>query len=53
MPSTDITYYIRDCGNMKCKRNLTKLWEEIPIKGLIPFVSVASFDDCKEWRERE
>ena len=52
MPSTDITYCTRECGNMECKRNVTKLWEEIPIKGVIPFVSMTSFDDCKEWRRK-
>lgn len=53
MPSTDITYCTRECGNMECKRNVTKFWEDIPTKGLIPFVSMTSFDDCKEWGEKE
>lgn len=47
MPSTDITYCTRVCGNMECKRNkehtkdiYTPLW-------------FSDFKDCKEWRNKD
>lgn len=45
MPSTDITYCVRDCGNMECKRNKEYIQDK--------YVSLASFDDCKEWRKKD
>ena len=44
MPSTDMDYCTRECGNVECKRNkehtrdiYTPLW-------------FSDFKDCKEWR---
>ena len=45
MPSTDITYCSRKCGNMECKRN------EKYIKEL--YAPVSKFEDCKEWKPSE
>ena len=44
MPNTDITYCTRDCGNMECNRNKEHLF-------FYEFTWMASFDDCKEWKE--
>lgn len=44
MPSTDITYCTRRCGNMECKRNKEYMKDE--------WGWWANFEDCKEWRER-
>jgi hypothetical protein len=48
MPSTDITFCARECGNMECERNRENLPYEINY-----FVSMADFKDCKEWREKK
>ena len=42
MPSTDITYCIRDCGNMECKRNKEHIKND--------WVFMATFPECKEWK---
>ena len=42
MPSTDITYCIRDCGNMECERNKCHIKND--------WVYMATFTDCKEWK---
>ena len=46
MPSTDITYCTRDCGNMECKRNI----KNYPKEGCY-YVWMCDFKDCKEWSE--
>lgn len=46
MPSTDITYCIRECGNMECKRNKANLPETFG------FFWQSDFKDCKEWRKK-
>lgn len=47
MPSTDITYCTRECGNMECERNIahtrdiyTPLW-------------FSDFKDCERWKPNE
>lgn len=42
----DITYCVRPCGNMQCKRNIKHL-EGLDIK--VP-ISQASFDNCEKYR---
>lgn len=44
MPSTDITYCIRDCGNMECKRNK----QHLPYENKEVWMSF--FKACKEWK---
>ena len=53
MSSTDITYCVRDCGNMECKRNKEKLknFEMGDFRTL--YISQCSFDECKEWKPNE
>jgi hypothetical protein len=46
MPSTDITYCIRNCGNMECERN-----KEHTKDAYVP-LWFSDFKDCKEWRAR-
>ena len=43
MPSTDITYCIRKCSNMECKRNQKHLPYEIKN------IWASDFKDCKDW----
>ncbi len=52
MPSTDITYCTRECGNMECKRNAKALMEKQYTWKCVN-VSMCSFDECKEWRDKE
>lgn len=47
MPSTDITYCARECGNMECERNLKN------VTIYVGYMSMCSFDDCKEWRKKD
>lgn len=42
MPSTDITYCSRNCGNMECKRNKEYIQDK--------YFYVGRFDECKEWK---
>ena len=50
MPSTDITYCTRECGNMECKRNKKTL--QILEEERTFYISMCDFKDCKEWRKR-
>ncbi|MBR6613198.1 MAG: hypothetical protein IKK84_00335 [Clostridia bacterium] len=52
MITTDITYCTRECGNVECKRNVKMLMENQYTWKCVN-VSMTSFEDCKEWRERE
>ena len=52
MPGTDITYCIRDCGNMECKRN-KKVLQAIKDSGKTFYVSMYSFKECKEYKGAE
>ena len=46
MPSTDITYCTRECGNMECKSNKEHRKDVYDV-----YVAYHSgFKDCKEWR---
>lgn len=45
----DITYCVRQCSNMQCKRNIKHL-DGLDIK--LP-ISQASFDNCEKWREED
>ena len=47
MPSTDITYCTRECGNMKCDRNKER------VKDVYIPLWFSAFKDCKEWKEGE
>ena len=53
MPSTDITYCARECGNMECKRNWWIHRDRILEIGEEVYVSQAQFIHCKEWREKK
>jgi hypothetical protein len=46
MPSTDITYCTRDCGNMECERNIEHT------KGVYAPLWFSDFKDCKEYKEK-
>lgn len=49
MPSTDITYCTRVCGNMECKRNRKQFENEKYTRK----VWMTNFEDCKEWRKKD
>lgn len=48
MPSTDITYCTRECGNMECKRNKEHIKNDKN-----DWVFMATFPNCKEWKPDE
>lgn len=45
MPSIDITYCCRKCGNMECKRNKKHIPEDAK------YVSMSDFKDCEDYKE--
>lgn len=45
MPSRDITYCCRTCGNMECKRNQKHIPEDAK------YVSMSDFNDCEDYKE--
>ena len=47
MSTYDITYCVRPCSNMQCKRNIKHL-DGLDIR--LP-ISQAYFDNCEEWIE--
>lgn len=45
----DMTYCVRQCSNMQCKRNIKHL-EGMDIR--LP-LSQAYFEECENWREED
>ena len=48
----DITFCSRDCNNEKCERNYNYV-DKVKLIIVKPYVSIASFDDCKEFKVKE
>ena len=48
----DITFCSRDCSNEKCERNYNYV-DKVKLIMVKPYVSMASFDDCKEFQKKE
>lgn len=48
----DITFCSRKCNNEKCERNLNYV-DKVSLFETKPFISMASFDNCEEFLDKE
>ncbi len=48
----DITFCSRDCNNKQCQRNL-KYIDKTNLYSSPPFISVADWKDCKDFKGEE